>query len=292
MHVALVTSVVLEQYAATNVANEDDLLAAYLRRHGLQVTPAVWSDAAVAWESFDAVVLKSPWDYFDRPAEFHAWLDDLDRRGVRLLNPTSIVRYNADKAYLLDFEAGGVAIVPTQLLKRGSRVQPAAWFAGGAEKVVFKPTVSGGAKDTFALTLAEAEAAAPQLQALLDEADFLVQPFVPQIQTTGEWSLVFFGGELSHAVLKTPKSGDFRVQHYLGGGIQPVEAPAPIAAVAHAVVQRFAPGCLYARVDGVDAPDGGFWLMELELIEPFLYLESGSEAAYARYYEALLQLAK
>ncbi|GAA4391635.1 hypothetical protein [Hymenobacter koreensis] len=292
MHIALVTSTVLDQYAADHVANEDDLLIAYLRRQGLQITSVVWSDSSVAWESFDAVVLKSPWDYFDHPAAFHRWLDELDRRGVRVLNPTSVVRYNADKAYLLDLEAQGVAVVPSQLLKRGSQLQPATWFANGAEKVVLKPTVSGGAKDTFALTLTEAEAAAPQLQALLNEADFLVQPFVPQIQTTGEWSLIFFGGELSHTVLKTPKSGDFRVQHYLGGGIAAATAPAHIAAIAHRIVEQFAPGCLYARVDGVDAPDGGFWLMELELIEPFLYLESGGEAAYARYHAALLQLTR
>jgi glutathione synthase/RimK-type ligase-like ATP-grasp enzyme len=292
MHIALVTSVVLAQYAADSVANEDDLLTAYLERQGLRVTPAIWSDATIPWESFDAVVLKSPWDYFDRPAEFHRWLDELDQRGVRLLNPTAIVRHNADKAYLLDLQAAGVPIVPTRLLQRGSRVVPHEWFGGGvADKVVFKPTVSGGAKDTFALTQPEAEAAVAQLQPLLDEADFLVQPFVPQIQTHGEWSLVFFGGEFSHCVRKTPKSGDFRVQHYLGGQIEPATPPAHIQQLAHDIVRQFAPGCLYARVDGVDTPDKGFWLMELELIEPFLYLESGGEAAYARYYEALKQLA-
>lgn len=286
MHIALVTCESLAQYEATNVANEDQLLTSYLQSRGIRVTPAVWTDPAVRWQDFDAAVLKSPWDYFDRPAEFYRWLDELDARGVRLLNPTAVVRHNADKAYLFDLEAAGVSIVPSQLLRKGSRLAPAEWF-GQADKVVFKPTVSGGAKDTFALTQPEAEARAAELQSLLDAADFIVQPFVPQIQTTGEWSLIFFGGELSHCVLKTPKSGDFRVQHYLGGAIAPATAPAPIEAAARAIVQRFAPGCLYARVDGVDAPDGGFWLMELELIEPFLYLESGGPEAYARYAQAL-----
>ncbi|WP_400193085.1 RimK family alpha-L-glutamate ligase [Hymenobacter sp. B81] len=291
MHLALVTSVVLEQYAAANVANEDDLLANYLRAQGLRVSLAVWSDAQVDWRSFDAVVLKSPWDYFDRPAEFHRWLDHLDAAGVALLNPTAIVRYNADKAYLLDLQAAGVGVVPTRHLPRGSRAEPERWLTElGTEKVVVKPTVGGGAKDTFALTPATAATARPQLQSLLAVADFLVQPFVEQVQTTGEWSLVFFGGELSHCVLKTPKPGDFRVQHYLGGSIRAVTAPPHIEQAARDIVRRFAPGCLYARVDGVDSPAGGFWLMELELIEPFLYLEIGGKQACVRYYQALRQL--
>ncbi|RTQ47143.1 hypothetical protein EJV47_19795 [Hymenobacter gummosus] len=288
MHIALVTCDALARYAATGVDDEDHRLAATLRSRGHEVTFAVWSDAAVRWEAYDAVVLKSPWDYFDRPAAFHRWLDELDSRGVRLLNPTHIVRQNADKSYLREMEQAGVPIVPTRWLPRGSRVDTAALLAElGAEKLVLKPTVSGGAKDTFALTAAEAEAATAQLQALVDEYDFMAQPFLPQIQTSGEWSLVFFGGELSHCLRKTPKAGDFRVQHLFGGGIHAETPPAAIQQQAADIVRRFAPGCLYARVDGVEAEGGAFWLMELELIEPFLYLETGGPAAYQRYTEAL-----
>ncbi|OON68265.1 RimK family alpha-L-glutamate ligase [Hymenobacter sp. CRA2] len=291
MHIALVTCDALAQYAATGVANEDQELAAYLRRRGIDVTFAVWSDPAVRWESFDVAVLKTPWDYFDRPTEFHQWLDALDARGVRLLNPTGIVRHNADKAYLRDMELAGVPIVPTRWLARGSQVDTDALLAELAtDRLVLKPTVSGGAKDTFALTRQEAAVAAPQLQSLVDAGDFLAQPFLPQIQTSGEWSLIYFGGELSHCVRKTPKAGDFRVQHMFGGGIHAETPSAAIQRVAADIVERFAPGCLYARVDGVETPEGGFWLMELELIEPFLYMEAGGEAAFARYADALLRL--
>ncbi|GAB2962369.1 hypothetical protein GCM10027048_33590 [Hymenobacter coalescens] len=291
MHIALVTCDALAQYAATGVASEDQLLTDYLQARGVRVTPVVWTDPAARWQDYDAAVLKSPWDYFDRPTEFHRWLDELDARGVRLLNPTHIVRHNADKAYLRDMELAGVPIVPTRWLARGSQVRPAELLAELAtDRLVLKPTVSGGAKDTFALTAPQAEAATAQLQALVDEYDFLAQPFLPQIQTTGEWSLVFFGGQLSHCVRKTPKAGDFRVQHFLGGSIH-AETPAPaIQRTAADIVERFAPGCLYARVDGVETEEGGFWLMELELIEPFLYLETGGPAAYARYADALLRL--
>lgn len=290
MQLALVTCDALAQYAATGVDDEDHRLAATLRGRGHEVSFAVWSAAEVRWEDFDAVVLKSPWDYFDRPAEFHRWLDALDQRGVRLLNPTSIVRPNADKSYLREMEQAGVPIVPTVWLPRGARVDPAALLAelGQPAKLVIKPTVSGGAKDTFALTPAEADAAREQLQLLVNQADFMAQPFLPQIQTAGEWSLVFFGGQLSHCLRKTPKSGDFRVQHMFGGGIHAEMPPVAIRQQAADIVRRFAPGCLYARVDGVETvAAGGFWLMELELIEPFLYLDSAGPEAYNRYAEAL-----
>lgn len=290
MHIALVTCDALAQYAATGVDDEDHRLAAVLRQRGHEVTFAVWSDAAVRWEAFGAVVLKSPWDYFHRPAEFYQWLDALDERGVRLLNPTSIVRANADKSYLRELEQAGVPIVPTAWLPRGSRVEVPALLTvlGHPEKLVLKPAVSGGAKDTFALTPAAAEAATAQLQALVEAGDFLAQPFLPQIQTRGEWSLVFFGGELSHCLRKTPQAGDFRVQHLFGGHIHAEMPPAAIRRQAADIVRRFAPGCLYARVDGVETEAaGGFWLMELELIEPFLYLDSAGPEAYTRYAEAL-----
>ncbi|UYZ62477.1 ATP-grasp domain-containing protein [Hymenobacter weizhouensis] len=291
MNIALVTCESLAQYAAPNVDDEDSLLTRYLREQGHHVETRVWSNPAVDWHRYDAVVLKSPWDYFDRVAEFYAWLDRLEAEGVALLNPTAVVRWNADKKYLLEMEKAGVRIVPTHWLERGRPVEVQELFAGlGHDELVVKPAVSGGAKNTFVLTRHETAIRQPQLAELLQHEDFLVQPFQPQIQEEGEWSLVYLGGEFSHCVLKTPKSGDFRVQHYLGGGIEPREAPAHLRQAADAIVQQFAPGCLYARVDGLDQ-DGELLLMELELIEPFLYLAS-SEGALARYEQALRKMVK
>ncbi|MCR5888401.1 hypothetical protein LRS06_11615 [Hymenobacter sp. J193] len=291
MNIALVSyeGRLSSQYAADTVADEDTLLANYLTSRGHQVTIEIWSDVAVRWAQYEAVVLKSPWDYFDRIAEFYAWLTRLESWGVQLLNPISVVRWNADKRYLLEMAEAGVPVVPSQWLARGSKLHVDALFAalGQPGQLIIKPAVSGGAKNTFALTAAEATAQADFLQELLAEEDFLAQPFLPQIQTQGEWSLVYLGGQFSHCVLKTPKAGDFRVQHYLGGGIEPHPAPAHIRPVADDIVRRFAPGCLYARVDGVEV-DGQFLLMELELIEPFLYLETDA-ASWPRYEQALMQ---
>ena len=289
MNIALVTCETLAQYAAPNVDDEDNLLTRYLREQGHHVEPRVWTNPAVNWLAYDVVVLKSPWDYFDRVQEFYAWLDRLEALGVRLLNPVGTVRWNADKKYLRDMEQAGIRIVPTRWLPQGSVFEAENLFeALNAEQLVVKPAVSGGAKNTFELSRAEAIRRTPELNELLRHEDFLAQPFQRQIQEQGEWSLIYLGGEYSHCVLKTPKAGDFRVQHYLGGGITPREAPAYLRQAADRIVREFATGCLYARVDGIEA-DGELLLMELELIEPFLYLAS-AEGSLARYNQGLTRI--
>ncbi|SET90878.1 ATP-grasp domain-containing protein [Hymenobacter actinosclerus] len=291
MNIALVTCESLAQYGAPNVDDEDALLTRYLRAQGHDVEPRIWSNPAVEWNRYDVVLLKSPWDYFDRVEEFMHWLDVLERAQVRLLNPVSVVRWNANKRYLLEMEQAGVRIVPTRLLPRGEAVDAAALLEEmGQEQIVVKPAVSGGAKNTFIIGRHETAVRQPQLTELVAYEDFLAQPFLTRIQEEGEWSLLYYGGEFSHAVLKTPKAGDFRVQHYLGGAIAPRPAPAHLRQAADHIVQQFAPGCLYARVDGLDQ-DGELLLMELELIEPFLYLASDAQAL-PRYEQALRQLSE
>lgn len=286
MNIALVTCESLAQYAAPNVDDEDSLLTRYLRAQGHTVEPRIWSNPTVDWLRYDVVLVKSPWDYFDRVAEFYQWLDRMQQLGVRMLNPAATIRWNADKKYLLEMEQAGVRIVPTRLLPRGQAVEAAALLAEmGQEQLVIKPAVSGGAKNTFVLTRQDTAVRQPLLTELLQHEDFLAQPFQARIQEEGEWSLLYYGGEYSHCVLKTPKSGDFRVQHYLGGGIEPRQAPAHLRRAADDIVRRFAAGCLYARVDGLDQ-DGELLLMELELIEPFLYLASDAQAL-PRYETAL-----
>ena len=291
MNIALVTCESLAQYGAPNVDDEDALLTRYLRGQGHDVEPRIWSNPVVEWNRYDVVLLKSPWDYFDRVEEFMHWLDTLEREQVRLLNPVSVVRWNTNKRYLLEMEQAGVRIVPTRLLPRGEPVDAAALLEEmGQEQIVVKPAVSGGAKNTFIISRHETAVRQPQLTELVAHEDFLAQPFLSRVQEEGEWSLLYYGGEFSHAVLKTPKQGDFRVQHYLGGAIAPREAPAHLRLAADRIVQQFAPGCLYARVDGLDQ-DGELLLMELELIEPFLYLASDPQAL-PRYEQALRRMSE
>lgn len=267
---------------------ENAALHSFLTQKGLQVKLEIWDDPAVNWSKYDLVLLKSPWDYFDKIDAFYTWLNQLEELQVRVLNPINIVRWNTDKRYLVELQEKGVKVVPTVWLEQGCQLNVADVFAQlQSEKIILKPAVSGGAKNTFALTQQEADAQAESINALLQQESFLAQPFIPEIQTKGEWSFLFFNGRFSHAVLKTAKAGDFRVQHFFGGTIHTPEPPAELLEAAHNLVDKYAQGCLYARVDGVEL-HGELVLMELELIEPFLFMAT-SEGAIERYYEALLE---
>ncbi|ARS33989.1 hypothetical protein CA264_00240 [Pontibacter actiniarum] len=188
----------------------------------------------------------------------------------------------------MELQEQGVKVVPSVWLEQGTQLDVAATLAQlQSERIIVKPAVSGGAKNTFALTRAEAGAKAESINELLQQESFLAQPFIPEIQTQGEWSFLFFNGAYSHTVLKTAKPGDFRVQHFFGGTVHTPEPPAHLLEAAHNLVDAYASGCLYARVDGVEL-NGELVLMELELIEPFLFMAT-SEGAFERYYEALLE---
>jgi glutathione synthase/RimK-type ligase-like ATP-grasp enzyme len=268
---------------------EDQRLKKYLQGKGLAVTYEVWTDPSVRWEAYEAVVLKSPWDYFDQVEAFRRWLDELDNKKVRVLNPTAIVRWNHDKRYLLDLEKAGFGIVPTRILPRHGAFEPERYYEEWAtDALIVKPVVSGGAKNTFFIPREAAPTFIPNVETLLKEEAFLVQPFMPQVQAQGEWSLIFFHGHYSHCVRKVPQSGDFRVQHYFGGAIIVATPPVAIREQAQKLVDHFAPDCLYARVDGL-ADQDRFYLMELELIEPLLYLDE-EEARYENYFRALQEL--
>ncbi|WP_439881592.1 ATP-grasp domain-containing protein [Pontibacter sp. MBLB2868] len=266
---------------------ENDNLFRYLTEKGLPVSYQIWDDPAVDWSQFDLVLLKSPWDYFDKIDAFYAWLDKLEQLNCQVLNPVKTVRWNADKRYLKDVQERGLKIVPTVWLEKGQTFDATEAFdILGTEKIILKPSVSGGAKNTFALTREDAAASAASINALLQEEAFLVQPFVEEIKTKGEWSFLFFNGEYSHTILKTAKPGDFRVQHFFGGTIHTPEPPAALLETAHNIVDNFASDCLYARVDGVEI-NGELYLMELELIEPFLFMAM-SEGSLERYYQAVM----
>jgi hypothetical protein len=249
----------------------------------------VWTDQKVDWQLYDLAILKSPWDYFDKIDQFYAWLAEMERLAVPLLNPSSVVRWNCDKHYLASIEARGLPITPTQYLEKGQTPHLESFFDSfKSHKIVVKPCISGGSKHTFAISREEIEATTSLLQPLLQAESFMVQPFLTQIQQEGEWSFIFFNGKFSHSLLKKARPGDFRVQHYLGGSIHAGPAPAPLLNEATAYVEAFAKDCLYARVDGL-AINNHFMLMELELIEPFLFLFTHS-GSYENYYQALQKL--
>lgn len=268
---------------------EDDRLAAdLLRRHGVRVVPAVWDSETVAWGDLDAIVVRSAWDYHLKYPAFGRWISRMESLRIPIWNPPALLRWNSDKRYLRDLAARGVNVTPTVWLERGSAARLTEIFDGGWEEVVVKPAVSASAWRTWRATPASAAYRQNDLRQMLAEGGVLVQQFVEEVRTEGEWSLVFLAGVYSHAVIKRPDGIDFRVQPAFGGLAEPAVAPDWMVAQAEDALAAVDLPWLYARVDAC-AVDGRLQLMELEMVEPSLFLGL-DERAPDRFARAILDV--
>ncbi|MEX1246995.1 MAG: hypothetical protein WEA61_00815 [Anaerolineales bacterium] len=268
---------------------EDDRLAVEaLEGKGTEVEPALWDDPNIDWQPFSDVVIRSCWDYHLRSKEFSAWLDRLDKGGVHVLNPTWILRWNMDKRYLKDLKLGegpckqgtgpGLLILPSVWLPRGAQVNLRQLLEEkGWQHAVIKPVISAAANQTSYVSAENAEGHQAEFNRLVQGASVIVQEFAGEIQTKGEWSFIFFGKKYSHAVLKQPQSGDFRVQRDFGGTAKAAQPSQDMIRQAERYVEAMDSDLLYARVDAIER-DGRLMLMELELIEPYLFFELNADA--------------
>jgi glutathione synthase/RimK-type ligase-like ATP-grasp enzyme len=272
--------IALATYAAfPDLPADDQIFQRALERRGAQVLPVLW-DARVDWAAFDIVVVRSCWDYHLRHAEFLAWIDRVERAGAVLHNAPAILRWNSDKRYLRDLEQAGVDVVHTRWVDDSAEPPTLAAVLAeeGWDEVVIKPAISASANDTFRIPAGQVAEWEGRFRAMTRRGPAMIQPFVPEIEREGEWSLVFIGAAFSHAMLKQPGPGDFRVQAEHGGS-QRRAVPAPGLIRAAQSVLASAPGATaYARVDGC-VVNGHFRVMELELLEPTLYFTEGPEAA-------------
>jgi glutathione synthase/RimK-type ligase-like ATP-grasp enzyme len=260
--------------SAPDLAPDDRPLVPALSRAvgGIRAEPAIWSDRSVDWESFDAVVIRSCWDYHLRVAEFFSWLDRLESSGIPVWNPPALLRWNADKRYLLDLARRGVPTIPTMIALRGRpRDVEAIVHAEGWRHVVVKPAISASGYETHSLTSPFDAAARDTVARVAELSDILVQPFVEEIPRDGELSFTFIDGRFSHATLKRARSGEFRVQTEHGGSVEKTDVEASLIEQAGRVLGAIDDVPLYARVDGV-VRGGDLLLMELELIEPNVFL--------------------
>lgn len=266
---------------------DDELAVEPLARRGWRVEFVPWRDPGVDWNRFDAVLVRSPWDYQKYPQEFQRTLATIDQSRARLANDLATMRWNLSKRYLRDLDYHDVPIPPT-LWRHGIAADdiPGLFTELGSEEIVIKPEVGAGAADTYWLTLPQAIEKADELANTFVNRDCMVQPFLPAVVSEGEFSLILFNGKLSHAILKTPKPQDFRVQEEHGSTIVPVEAEPGLIAAADLAMKPIATAPLYARVDFV-RHEGQFLLMELELIEPSLYLrmDAGAPERFAEAFE-------
>jgi glutathione synthase/RimK-type ligase-like ATP-grasp enzyme len=269
---------------------EDFQLSKFLENKGLIVKRAVWNDLQIDWKQFDVVILKSPWDYHDNFDSFILWLSDLDKDGIKILNPFKTILWNSDKHYLQQIADDGLPVIESVFLEKGIAPNLEELLDKSSyEKLIIKPCISASAKNTILLTFDNVSSIQNEINGLLANESFLVQPFMEEI-LQGELSFMFFNGGFSHSTLKVPKTGDFRVQSEYGGTAKKINADIVHLQAASKYVEKYGKGTLYARVDGIIS-NGTFVLMELELIEPYLFLNC-HEHGFDNYYQGLLQLIK
>jgi hypothetical protein len=255
--------------------SDDELAIEPLRNLGWNVETVSWRDKAVDWSDFEAVIIRTPWDYQREPEAFLKVLREIDRSNARLENSLRIVEWNLSKLYLRDLEKAKIKIVPTVWGKEKiDETLFQSWLKYfGTNEIVVKPTVSATAEFTYRL-----EHFTPELTEIFAAREFMIQPFMPNITSEGEFSLFYFGGCYSHTILKTPKRFDFRVQEEHGGIIQLAKPSEDLLKTASEVFEFIKPRPLYARIDFVRDASGDFALMELELIEPALYFRMDEDA--------------
>ncbi len=240
--------------------------AAVLLRAGFSVEARPWMEAGDLG-GFDLVMPLVAWGYHSDPARWHALLDRMEHEKLPVLNPVRLLRWNSDKRYLEELGAKGIATIPTRLVESLDEGALAKARADFGDELVIKPPVSAGADGTHRLGPGDPLPGSSRGQTMM------VQPFFRSVAEEGEYSILLFGGRLSHAIVKRPKAGDYRVQPHLGGTEVPCEPPPGAVELAKAALAAAPAEAAYARVDMVRDNDGELAIIELELIEPSLWLQ-------------------
>jgi glutathione synthase/RimK-type ligase-like ATP-grasp enzyme len=262
-----------------------DVEAEALIAAGAEVEPVPWTDEREI-ASFDLVLPLVAWGYHLQYELWLAFLDRVESAGVAMLNPPALLRWNGDKAYLAELADAGVPTVPTIAVEACCDADlEEARRRFGSDWLVIKPPISASASGTHRLGPND------DLPADNHRRPMIIQPLIEEIARTGEFSLMLFDGEFSHAVVKRPADGDFRVQPHLGGVTLPSKAPPGAQQLARQALAAAPARATYARVDIIPDDDGVLRIMELELIEPALYLDHSPDGG-AAFTQAILSAAR
>jgi glutathione synthase/RimK-type ligase-like ATP-grasp enzyme len=261
-----------------DLTDDDVLLGEALTRNGIAWAALPWDTPDTDWSGFDAVLIRSTWDYHEKAVAFFNWAAQLETGRIPLWNSAATLRRNGNKIYLRELEQAGVATVPTFWIAQGAEHPDVRSIAAerGWSEIIAKPAISAGGRGLLRWAVTSDEASDDALSKLAATSDVLIQPFLPQIRS-GELSFVFFDGALSHVVRKTPGAGDYRVQAKFGGEVERVDPPVELIEQARRAAS-LAGADLYARVDGIPLDDK-LVVMEVELIEPDLFFHVAPEAA-------------
>ena len=272
-----------------HLTDQDRVLAGNFRDRGVEVTPVIWSDTNWHMQDFHAIIIRSCWDYHLQVNRFLQWVKTVSTLKIPLFNQAPLIQWNYHKSYLQDLSEQGVTIIPTRWYRAEDRPAIAAVMDElEAPEIVIKPAVGATAYKTIKL---DAESVGsfnwdgPQPY----PQGFLIQKFMKEIESAGEWSHIFFSGKYSHSVIKQAREGDFRVQSNFGGKSKLQTPEHQLVIQAGEILNLVDPMPLYARIDGLHIA-GTFYLMELELIEPELYLSNDELAA--RFVDAFMNYDK
>jgi len=268
---------------------DDRLAAREIEKLGAVVVPVVWSETSSHSKPCDLLILRSCWDYHLHCEDFLRWIAEISTQ-TTVLNPPALICWNTDKRYLEELQDLGFPVPHTLVLERGSTADLRAMMQlHGFESAIVKPAISASAYETFLVSRRQASKFNARTGRLLQDRVLLLQEFLPEVRTRGEWSLIFLGESFSHALKKLPRKGDFRVQNEFGGSVEPMPPPAEALNLATRLVHEFARGSLYCRADLLESQKG-WMVMELELIDPVLFF-GASQGAARRFAELALAAA-
>ena len=267
---------------------EDQNIITELAKHNIDARATIWDDKTVNWTDFDYLIFRNTWDYFEKETEFKIWLDQIEKLGIKTLNPIAIIQQNIHKFYLRDLQKLGVTILPTVFIDKTNQLNLTEVIPSHWKKAVIKPAFSAGSYLTEVFDVSEIHAINEKYISIAAKKELLLQEFMPEIQTIGETSFIFFDKKFSHAVNKKPVDGDFRVQSLFGGQYTLVQPNTTLIEKAQKIVNTFPNHLLYARVDGIII-NSELHLMEIECIEPDLYFNL-SENALERFVKAIVEL--
>ena len=283
MKIALLTCEKLPELTAA-----DQLLIPELAKHNIEAKPVIWSDQTITWSNFDYLIFRNTWDYFEKEIEFNLWLDQIEKLGIKTLNTIGIIKQNKHKFYLREMEKQGISILPTVFIDKTNSLNLAELIPSHWKKAVIKPAFSAGSYLTEVFEVADIQKINADYKNLAQEKELLLQEFMPEIQTLGETSFIFFNKKFSHCVNKKPVDGDFRVQSQFGGKYSLVQPSQELIEKAQKIVNTFPENLLYARVDGIIIGTE-LYLMEIECIEPDLYFDI-ADGALERFVSSIVEL--
>jgi glutathione synthase/RimK-type ligase-like ATP-grasp enzyme len=271
-----------------NLLESERQLIPELAKHNIIAQAVIWKDKTINWKDFDLLIFRNTWDYYENQIEFDLWLELIEKLEIKTLNSISIINQNKHKFYLREFEKQGIKIIPTVFIEKTNNLDLQEIIPNQWKKAVIKPAYSAGSYQTKLFEITDLQKINQEYKIIAAQKELLLQQFMPEIQTLGETSFVFFNKQFSHAVNKKPVNDDFRIQQQFGGIYSLVNPSQLIIEKAQQIVETFQENLLYARVDGIII-DNDFYLMEVECLEPDLYFNL-AEGSLEKFVNSILEL--